>query len=48
MGKFRKFLYSLLKKEKTMDLANADNKRVIEMYRGGKSMGITHYNDKLL
>lgn len=47
MGRFGKCLFSLLIKEEGMDLVNADNKRVIEMYKGGgKSMGITHYNDQ--
>lgn len=35
MGTFGKCLFNLLIKEEHMDLANADNKRVIEMYKGG-------------
>lgn len=35
MGRFNKFLFSLLIKEEDMNLANAEDKRVIEMYKGG-------------
>lgn len=35
MGKLRKLLFNLLIKEEDMDLVNAENKRVIEMYKGG-------------
>lgn len=40
MEKITKCLFNLIIKEEDMDLVNAENKRVIEMYKGGgKSMG---------